>query len=95
MLLFSLGPHRRQCKIRARVLVGPRFRISSLYILYYNLFALGPGFGRSAIVGLRTSVHVHLLGRLDKWVVANLPVGLFRFCLLSEFWLFAVSTFAF
>jgi hypothetical protein len=28
--LFSLGPHRRQCKIRARVLVGPRFGISSI-----------------------------------------------------------------
>jgi hypothetical protein len=38
--LFSLGPHRRQCKIRARVLVGPRFGISSLYILYYNLFGV-------------------------------------------------------
>jgi hypothetical protein len=36
--LFSLGPHRRQFKIRARVLVGPRFGISSLYIYYYNLF---------------------------------------------------------
>jgi hypothetical protein len=38
--LFSLGPHKRQWKIRARVLVGPRFGISSLYILYYNFFGV-------------------------------------------------------
>jgi hypothetical protein len=30
-------------KIRARVLVGPRFGISILYILYYNLFEEGTG----------------------------------------------------
>ncbi len=41
--LFSLGPHRRQCKIRARVLVGLQFGISSLYILYYNLFGTAGG----------------------------------------------------
>jgi hypothetical protein len=51
--LFSLGPLRRQCKIMARVLVGPRFGISTLYILYFNLFDAIRQFASGGLMVLR------------------------------------------